>query len=200
MDSAESPFLIIGLGNPGPKYAATRHNIGYWVIDELAQRAGATLKKHRSGASIASIRLASTSGFMPGPAAVIATLGCYMNVSGGPAKALIQYYRTPLDRVIVAHDELDIPFGQIRLKQGGGEGGHNGLKSISGALGSKDYLRLRLGVGRPPGRQDPADYVLGDFGKQKEEARILAKEGVDALDLLANAGLVAAQQEFHSRA
>ncbi|NLG21377.1 MAG: aminoacyl-tRNA hydrolase, partial [Actinomycetales bacterium] len=157
------PWLVVGLGNPGPKYAGHRHNIGAMVIAELADQAGASAKEHKGRAWVSEVRLGTLPGGAPGPRAILAQPMTYMNVSGGPVAALVRFYKVPLEQIIVVHDELDIDFGSIKLKRGGGEGGHNGLRSISQSLGSKDYLRVRLGIGRPPGRQDPADYVLSDF-------------------------------------
>ncbi|MGO0574839.1 aminoacyl-tRNA hydrolase [Ornithinimicrobium panacihumi] len=196
-----SPWLIVGLGNPGPKYAGNRHNIGAMVVAEQAHAAGATLKQHKAArAWAAEIRLGTAPGGLPGPRAVIAQPMTYMNVSGGPVAGLAKFYKIPLEQIVVVHDELDIEPGQVRLKRGGGEGGHNGLRSISQSLGSKDYLRVRLGIGRPPGRQDPADYVLSDFPtRDKVETELLVGDGVDAVEDLVHLGLEAAQQRFHSR-
>ena len=155
-------WLVIGLGNPGPGYAGNRHNVGAMALEELAGRAvggRATFKAHKVRARVAEVRLK-----VGGPKVVLAVPSSYMNESGGAVSGLMKYYDVPVDRVVVLHDELDIDAGLVRLKQGGGEGGHNGLRSITKSLGSKDYLRVRLGVGRPPGRQDPADFVLKDFG------------------------------------
>jgi PTH1 family peptidyl-tRNA hydrolase len=153
-------WLIVGLGNPGPTYAGNRHNIGAMVVDELAARAGASLRAHKARAQVAEVRLGTLPGGAPGPRAILARPLSYMNESGGPVAGLVQFFKIPLERIIVVHDEIDIPFASVRLKRGGGEGGHNGLRSVSKSLGSKDYLRVRLGVGRPPGRMDAAAYVL----------------------------------------
>jgi PTH1 family peptidyl-tRNA hydrolase len=194
------PWLIVGLGNPGPKYARNRHNIGAMVIADLAQQARASAKEHKARAWVSEIRLGTLPGGAPGPRAILAQPMTYMNVSGGPVVALARFYKVPLEQIIVIHDELDIDFGVVRLKRGGGEGGHNGLRSISQSLGTKDYLRVRLGIGRPPGRQDPADYVLADFpSRDKVEVELLIGDGVDAVTDLVHTGLEATQQRFHSR-
>lgn len=198
---SESPWLVVGLGNPGPRYAGNRHNVGAMVIEALAQRSGATLREHKAGrAWAAEVRLGTAPGGLPGPKAVLARPMTYMNVSGGPVSGLSKFYKIPTDQVVVVHDELDLDFGTVRLKRGGGEGGHNGLRSISQSLGTKDYLRVRLGVGRPPGRQDPADYVLSDFpARDRQEVELLVGDGEDAVVELAQLGLTATQQRFHSR-
>lgn len=193
-------WLVVGLGNPGPTYAGNRHNIGAMVIDQLAARAGARLRSHRSRAVAAEVRLGNLPGGTPGPHAVLATPSTYMNESGGPVAGLLQFFKIPVERLIVVHDELDIPFATVRLKHGGGEGGHNGLKSVTRSVGTRDYLRVRVGIGRPPGRMDPAAYVLKDFsGSERKELPLLVADGVDAVDDLVVAGLEAAQQRFHSR-
>ncbi|WP_010148077.1 aminoacyl-tRNA hydrolase [Serinicoccus profundi] len=197
----EAPWLVVGLGNPGTRYAGNRHNVGAMVVEELARQSGASLRQHKAGqAWAAEVRLGTAPGGLPGPRAVLARPMTYMNVSGGPVSGLATFYKIPTEQVVVVHDELDIEPGQVRLKRGGGEGGHNGLRSISQSLGSKDYLRVRLGIGRPPGRQDPADYVLSDFPtKDRVETELLVGDGVDAVVDLAHLGLEATQQRFHSR-
>ncbi|SOC53920.1 aminoacyl-tRNA hydrolase [Ornithinimicrobium cerasi] len=199
MDTA--PWLVVGLGNPGARYAGHRHNVGAMVVDELARQASATLRAHKAGqAWAAEVRLGTGAGGLPGSRAVLARPSTYMNLSGGPVAGLAKFYKVPVDRVVVVHDELDIEPGQVRLKQGGGEGGHNGLRSVSQSLGTRDYLRVRLGIGRPPGRQDPADYVLSDFpSRDREETDLLVGDGADAVLDLTGLGLVAAQQRWHSR-
>ncbi|WP_298748924.1 aminoacyl-tRNA hydrolase [uncultured Serinicoccus sp.] len=197
----EAPWLVVGLGNPGTRYAGNRHNVGAMVVEELARQAGAGLRQHKAGrAWAAEVRLGTAAGGLPGPRAVLARPMTYMNVSGGPVSGLASFYKVPVERVVVVHDELDIEPGQVRLKRGGGEGGHNGLRSISQSLGSKDYLRVRLGIGRPPGRQDPADWVLSDFPtKDRVETELLVGDGADAVVDLAQLGLEATQQRFHAR-
>jgi len=198
-----TPWLIVGLGNPGPSYAGHRHNIGAMVVVELAARAGAGLRSHKARAVAAEVRIAVPSGVASGgalgPRAVIATPLSYMNESGGPVAGLLSFYKVPVDHLIVVHDDLDIPFADVRLKLGGGEGGHNGLRSITKSVGTRDYLRVRVGIGRPPGRMDAADYVLHDFaGSERSEVPLLISDAADALELLVAEGLVAAQQQWHS--
>lgn len=194
------PWLIVGLGNPGSGYAGNRHNVGVMVIEELAGRCGATLRAHKAQALGASVRLPQPSGAPGGPAAIIARPTTYMNVSGGPVKSLMNFFKVPLEQLIVVHDELDIDFGAVRLKKGGGEGGHNGLRSITSALGTKDYLRVRVGIGRPPGRMDVADFVLKDFNStEKKELPFLVDEAADATQALVDLGLTDAQNKVHAR-
>jgi len=188
---ADERWLIAGLGNPGAEYAGNRHNAGYMVADLLADRMGARFKRDRSGAAVATGRLAG----LP------VTLGkpmSYMNLSGRPVAALRNFYKIPPDRVIIVHDDLDIPFGAIRLKLGGGDNGHNGLRSVTAALVTRDYYRVRLGIGRPPGRMDPADFVLRDFAAaERRQLPGLIDRGGDAVEALLTGGLAAAQNEFH---
>ncbi len=191
-------WLVIGLGNPGPGYVETPHTVGFKVAEELAGRAvggRAAFKAHKARARVAEMRLE-----VGGPKVVLATPSSYMNESGGAVAGLMKYYDVPVERVVVIHDELDIDAGLVRLKQGGGEGGHNGLRSVSKSLGSKDYLRVRLGIGRPPGRQDPADFVLKDFSKAErtDVLPFLLDEGADAVEALIEVGLLEAQQRFHA--
>lgn len=193
------PWLVVGLGNPGPAYAGNRHNVGQMVLDELARRAGAAFTSHRTRSRVADVRLGTLPGGAPGPRVVLAKPSSYMNVSGGPVGALVQYLGVPADRLVVVHDELDIPFASVRLKSGGGEGGHNGLRSISSAVGTRDYVRVRVGVGRPPGRMDAADYVLKDFsGAERKELPWLLDSAADAVEAVVTQGLLAAQQRFHA--
>jgi len=193
-------WLVVGLGNPGPRYAGNRHNVGAMVVDELASRHGsARLKAHKARAGVAEVRLGLLPGGMPGPRAVLAVPSSYMNESGGPVKALMQFFSVDTDHLIVLHDELDIPAGEVRLKKGGGEGGHNGLRSISSALGTKDYLRVRVGIGRPPGRMEPADFVLRDFSvAERKELPFLISDAADATEQLVAEGLLQTQQRWHS--
>ena len=197
-----APWLVVGLGNPGPSYAGNRHNVGQMVLDELVRRTGQQLAVRRTSSTRAAVcesRLGMLPGGAPGPRVVLAKPASYMNVSGAPVAALVHYLGVPTERVVVVHDELDIPFGQIRLKAGGGEGGHNGLRSISSALGSRDYLRVRVGVGRPPGRTDAADYVLRDFSAaERKDLPWLVDAAADAVEMIVTQGLLAAQQRFHS--
>ena len=194
------PWLVVGLGNPGPGYAGNRHNIGAMVLAELAQQAGATPRQHKARAWVSEIRLGTLPGGAPGPRVVLAQPMTYMNTSGGPVAGVARFFSVPLEQVVVLHDELDIDFGAVRLKRGGGEGGHNGLRSVSQSLGTKDYLRVRLGIGRPPGRQDPADFVLSDWpARDRVDVELLIGDGADAVHDLVHLGLEAAQQRFHSR-
>ncbi len=194
------PWLVIGLGNPGATYAQHRHNVGAMVIAQMAQDAGTKLITHKARAVAAQIRVGTLPGGLPGPPAIVAQPQTFMNLSGGPVSGLAKFFSVPIERIVVVHDELDIDFGAVRLKRGGGEGGHNGLRSMSAALGSKDYVRVRLGIGRPPGRQDPADYVLSNFpSREREERDLLIGDGCDAVTDLVLFGLEAAQQRFHSR-
>jgi PTH1 family peptidyl-tRNA hydrolase len=186
-------WLIVGLGNPGPEYSHNRHNVGQMVLDELAARAGGGFKSHKSRAQVLEGRLG-----IGGPRVVLAKPQSYMNVSGGPVSALAQFYGIDPAHVIAVHDEIDIPFDTVKLKLGGGEGGHNGLRDISKALATKDYLRVRVGVGRPPGRMDTADFVLRDFSApEKKDLPFLIDAAADAVELLVKDGLLAAQQKFH---
>jgi peptidyl-tRNA hydrolase, PTH1 family len=205
---AMNPWLIVGLGNPGSSYRGHRHNIGAMVVDELAARTGVSLRSHKARAVAAEVRLSAQqsgpAGGSPagalGPRAVIATPLSYMNESGGPVAGLLSFYKIPVENLIVIHDELDIPFAEVRLKLGGGEGGHNGLRSITKSVGTRDYLRVRVGIGRPPGRADAADYVLHDFsGTERGEVPLLISDAADATERLVVEGLVAAQQQWHSR-
>jgi PTH1 family peptidyl-tRNA hydrolase len=187
-------WLIVGLGNPGPEYSGNRHNVGQMVLDGLAGRVGGKFKAHKARALVLEGRLG-----IGGPRLVLAKPGTYMNVSGGPVSALAKFYDVEPSRVVAVHDEIDIPFNTVRLKIGGGEGGHNGLRDISKALATKDYLRVRVGVGRPPGRMDTADYVLRDFGTaEKKELPFLLDDVADAVEVLIREGLTAAQQQFHT--
>ncbi len=188
------PWLVAGLGNPGPEYAGNRHNVGFMVADLLAGRLRARFGRARK----ASAEVAE--GFLSpgGPKLVLLKPLTYMNLSGGPVASLCQFYKIPLGQVIAVHDELDIPYGQVRLKLGGGEGGHNGLRSMSKSLGSKDYLRVRVGIGRPPGRQDPADYVLSNFSAtERKELDFLLDRAADATEALITKGLEWTQNAYH---
>ncbi|YCH09818.1 aminoacyl-tRNA hydrolase [Arthrobacter sp. alpha11c] len=187
-------WLIVGLGNPGSEYSNNRHNVGQMVLDELASRMGGKFKTHKARAQVVEGRLG-----IGGPRVVLAKPMTYMNVSGGPVAGLSKFFDIAPDHVIAVHDEIDIPFNTVKLKIGGGEGGHNGLRDISKALATKEYLRVRVGVGRPPGRMDTADFVLRDFATaEKKELPFLLDEAADAVELLMNEGLLAAQQKHHA--
>lgn len=193
------PWLVVGLGNPGESYARHRHNVGAMVVEELARRAGTTLRRHKARAVVAEVRLGVRPAGALGPRTVLARPMTFMNESGGTVAGLCAFWKIPLDRLVVVHDELDIPAGEVRLKQGGGEGGHNGLRSVSRSLGGREYLRVRLGIGRPPGRMEPADFVLRDFSAaERVGLPLLIGEAADAVAMLVTNGLTAAQQRFHS--
>jgi PTH1 family peptidyl-tRNA hydrolase len=185
-------WLVVGLGNPGPDYATSRHNAGFMVVDAVAQRLGGRFSAHRGRADV-------VTGAVDGVAAVLMKPKTFMNLSGGPVASLRDFYKVPLDRVVVVHDELDLPFGSLRLKRGGGDGGHNGLRSITTALGGPDYLRVRVGIGRPPGRTDPARYVLRPFGSTEHpDLDLMIDRAADAVAALLVVGLDRAQNIFNS--
>ncbi|MFP1603480.1 aminoacyl-tRNA hydrolase [Microbacterium sp. 2216-1] len=190
-----STWLIVGLGNPGPRYAPTRHNIGQMVLDELADRRGERFREHKAGARVVETWLRPG-----GDKLVLAKPNSYMNTSGTPVAALARFYSVDPERVLVIHDELDIPFDSIRMKTGGGHGGHNGVRDVARALGTADFPRVRAGIGRPPGRQDPADWVLAPFGTVEHKTLpIFLSDLADAVEQLVDEGLLAAQQKHHSR-
>ncbi|MFN8195861.1 MAG: aminoacyl-tRNA hydrolase [Nocardioidaceae bacterium] len=191
-------WLVVGLGNPGPSYAGHRHNAGYLVVDELASRLGSPLRAHKSGrADIVEGRLGVPG--TPGPRVVLARPRSFMNQTGGPVASLGAFYKVGPHRVVVVHDELDIPFGRLRIKFGGGDNGHNGLRSIRSALGTGDFYRVRVGVGRPPGRQDPADFVLSSYSStERKELPFQVGDAADAVECLLTEGLAATQQRFNS--
>ena len=185
-------WLIVGLGNPGPAYAGNRHNVGFMVLDLLAERVGGRFKAHKGRADIVEGRLA-------GEPVVLAKPKSYMNESGGPVASVRGFFKIPLEQVVVVHDELDITYGTLRLKRGGGDGGHNGLRSLSRSLGSREYLRVRGGIGRPPGRQDPADFVLEDFrAAERKDLPFFVDRAADAVEALITVGLEPAQNRFHA--
>jgi peptidyl-tRNA hydrolase, PTH1 family len=193
--TVEAPWLVVGLGNPGPEYAKNRHNVGFMIADVLAGRVGARFSRaRRAAAEVAEARLG-----YGGPRVVLAKPMTYMNLSGGPVAGLAQFYKVPTAQIVAVHDELDLPWTQLRLKIGGGEGGHNGLRSLSKSLGTKDYLRVRFGIGRPPGRQDPADYVLQDFSAvERKELDFFVDRAADAVEMLIQRGLEATQNYYHA--
>jgi len=190
----ESPWLVVGLGNPGREYAGNRHNVGFLVADLLAKRVGGRFgRAKRAVAEVAEGRL----GF-GGPRLVLAKPLTFMNLSGAPVVALAQFFKVPVENVVAVHDELDVPYGQVRVKRGGGEGGHNGLRSMSKSLASKEYARVRFGIGRPPGRQDPADYVLSDFsGVERKELDFLVDRAADVVEAVVLEGVEWAQNKYH---
>jgi PTH1 family peptidyl-tRNA hydrolase len=190
-------WLVVGLGNPGPTYAGTRHNAGYLVADELRRRLGGSWRAHKTGhADVVEGRLGP-----PGTDAarvVLVRPRCYMNESGGPVKALAKFYKVPVDHVVAVHDELDIDFGTLRAKLGGGDNGHNGLKSMRSSLGTGDFYRVRMGIGRPPGRQNPADFVLSSYGAaERKELPFQVDRAADAVESLVTDGLELTQQRFN---
>lgn len=195
MTAVDAPWLVVGLGNPGPEYAKNRHNVGFLIADVLAGRVGARFSRaRRAVAEVAEARLG-----YGGPRLVLVKPMTYMNLSGGPVAGLAQFYKVPIGQIVAVHDELDLPWTQLRLKIGGGEGGHNGLRSLSKSLGSKDYLRVRFGIGRPPGRQDPADYVLQDFSAvERKELDFFVDRAADAVEMLIQRGLEATQNYYHA--
>jgi PTH1 family peptidyl-tRNA hydrolase len=197
MSEQSAPWLVVGLGNPGKEYAGNRHNAGFMVADLLVGRLGARFSRHRKAvAEVAEGRLGVG---VDAPRLILAKPRTYMNLSGGPVAGLAQFYKIPVGQIVAVHDELDIPYGALRLKVGGGEGGHNGLRSMSRSLGTKEYVRVRFGVGRPPGRQDPADYVLSDFSStERKELEFLVDRAADAVEMVVQRGLEPAQNLYHT--
>lgn len=189
-------WLVVGLGNPGDQYAATRHNVGQMVIDELIRRHNIKLTSHKSRTDIAAYKLGTGESTQ---SIILAKSKGYMNESGGPIKALASFYSVETENIIALHDELDIAFATIRSKMGGGDNGHNGLKSMTSAFGTPDYYRVRLGIGRPMGQQDPADFVLKAFSKieQKDLAEFIVR-GADVVESLITQGLERTQTAFNS--
>lgn len=196
-DTSTEVWLVVGLGNPGPSYAGNRHNVGYLVVDELAQRWGSRFRAHKTGrADVVEGRVGAPGS--PGPRVVLAKPRSYMNEVGGPVKALVTFYKIAPERVVAVHDELDIAFGTLRLKLGGGDNGHNGLKSMRSSLGTGDFHRVRAGIGRPPGRQDVADFVLADYSRtEQKELPFQVGDAADAVECLVTEGLEQAQQRFN---
>ncbi|MEV8309668.1 aminoacyl-tRNA hydrolase [Streptomyces flavidovirens] len=196
MTDAADPWLIVGLGNPGPDYAANRHNVGFMVVDLLAERMRAKFKAHKARAQVVEGRLGA-----PGPAnrrVVLAKPQSYMNLSGGPVTALRDFYKVPTAHIVAVHDELDIDYGTLRVKLGGGDNGHNGLKSMTKSMGP-DYHRVRFGIGRPPGRMQVADFVLKDFSStERKELGYFVDRAADAVECLVTEGLERAQSAYNS--
>ncbi|MEV7421348.1 MULTISPECIES: aminoacyl-tRNA hydrolase [unclassified Streptomyces] len=194
---ANAPWLIVGLGNPGPGYAANRHNVGFMVADLLAERIGGSYKRaQKAQAQVIEGRLGA-----PGPASrrvVLAKPTSYMNLSGGPVVGLRDFYKVPTANIVAVHDELDIDYGTLRLKLGGGDNGHNGLKSMTKAMGP-EYHRVRFGIGRPPGRMQVADFVLKDFSSvERKELAYFVDRAADAVEALVTEGLERAQSAYNS--
>jgi PTH1 family peptidyl-tRNA hydrolase len=190
-------WLVVGLGNPGPAYAGHRHNVGYLVDDVLAERMGSPFRAHKSGrADVVEGRLGPVGAETP--RVVLARARSYMNESGGAVSTLAKFYKVPPERIIAVHDELDIPYGALRIKLGGGDNGHNGLRSMRTSLGTGDFYRVRVGIGRPPGRQDPADFVLSNYSAtERKELEINVVEAADAVESLVADGLEQTQQRFN---
>ena len=189
--SEPGPWLVIGLGNPGPQYVANRHNAGYLVAEILADRVDGNFKAHKCRAEVIETRFGDDR-------VVLAKPRSYMNESGGPVTALRDFFKVPVERIVVVHDELDLPFGAIRIKLGGGDNGHNGLKSLRRSLGSGEFHRVRLGIGRPPGRQDPADWVLRDWSStERKDIDLHLERAADAVETLIADGLASAQNTYN---
>lgn len=187
-------WLIVGLGNPGPGYSGNRHNVGQMVLDTLAKRIGASFKAHKSNSVVAEARL----GF-GGPKIVLAKPLSYMNTSGGPVANLAKFYSVDPSQIVVVHDELDIDPHQVRIKFGGGHAGHNGLRDIIAAIATQDFVRVRVGIGRPPGRQEVAEFVLKDFSAaERSELPVTLEIAADALQAIVESGVSAAQQKFNA--
>ena len=190
---ADDRWLVVGLGNPGPGYAGHRHNVGQMVVSELASRLGAAFKVHKAGATVAEVRIRPG-----GDRIALAVPSTFMNVSGRPVAALLKFYSLDASRLVVIHDELDLPFDTVRLKAGGGPGGHNGIRDII-AVAGPDFIRVRVGIGRPPGRQDPADFVLSPFSKaERDVLPNLLTDAADATESVLMDGLHAAQGKWHA--
>jgi PTH1 family peptidyl-tRNA hydrolase len=197
-DTDRDTWLVVGLGNPGPAYAGHRHNVGYLVVDELARRMGGGLRAHKSGrADVLEGRLAPPG--TPAPKVVLGRARGYMNESGGAASTLVKFYGVEPDHVVAIHDELDIAFDTLRIKLGGGDNGHNGLRSLRASLGTGDFYRVRVGIGRPPGRQDPADFVLSNYSAaERKVLPFQVDKAADAVECLIEHGLAETQQRFNS--
>jgi len=189
--------MVVGLGNPGREYEGNRHNVGLLVADLIAARTGTKFGRHRrSFADVAETRLGVGA---EAPQLIIAKPLSYVNLAGGPVAALARFYKIESAQIVAVHDDLDLPYGQLRAKLGGGEGGHNGLRSISESLSTKDYLRARFGIGRPPGRQDPADYVLSDFSAtERKELEFLVDRTADIVESIIGRGLEWTQNAYHA--
>ena len=196
--SDQETWLVVGLGNPGPAYAGHRHNVGYLVVDELATRMGGSLRAHKSGrAAVLEGRLSAPGA--PAPKVVLGRARGYMNESGGAVSTLLKFYGVAPDHLVAIHDELDIAFDKLRVKLGGGDNGHNGLRSIRASLGTGDFYRVRVGIGRPPGRQDPADFVLSNYSAaERKVLPFQVDKAADAVESLIERGLAETQQRFNS--
>jgi len=192
---ADDVWLVVGLGNPGPSYAGHRHNVGFLVADLLAERMGGRFKAHRRGRADV---LEGRVGGIPGHRVVLAKPRSYMNESGGPVASLRDFYTVGPERLLVVHDELDIPYGTLRVKLGGGDNGHNGLKSLRKSLATGEFHRVRFGIGRPPGRMEPADFVLRDFSPaERKDLALHVDRAADAVECLVTEGLERAQNAYN---
>ena len=192
--SNQAAYLIVGLGNPGPDYSANRHNVGQMALDVLATRLGAKYKSHKAGAAVAEARLG-----MGGAKLILAKPNSFMNLSGKPVAALLKFYDLTEANLIVLHDELDIPPATVRLKQGGGHAGHNGLRDIIAAIGTNDFARVRIGIGRPPGRMETADFVLKDFSAtERKDLPVTLEISADAAEAIVADGVALASGRFHA--
>jgi peptidyl-tRNA hydrolase, PTH1 family len=191
-------WLVVGLGNPGPAFASHRHNIGYRVADELARRMGVRFRAARGmRAEVADGRIGPAGADRP--RLLVAKSRTFMNESGWAVRRLLTYYKLQPSNMIVVHDELDIDPGQLRVKFGGGDNGHNGLKSIRTSLGTGDFYRVRIGVGRPHGRQDPADFLLSDIpANAREDIEVEIGRAADAVESLVGVGLNKTQNAFNT--
>ena len=198
MTAPQDLWLVVGLGNPGPSYSGHRHNIGYLVADELASRMGSPFRAHKSGrAEVVEGRLAPPGA--PAPRVVLMRGRGYMNESGGPVSTVAKFYGVTPSGIIAIHDELDIGFGTLRVKLGGGDNGHNGLRSMRASLGTGDFYRVRAGIGRPPGRQQVADFVLSDYSSaERKELPFQVGDAADAVESLVTDGLEKTQSRFNS--
>ena len=191
-------WLVVGLGNPGPSYAGHRHNVGYLVTSELADRMGTSFRAHKSGrAEVVEGRLGAVGG--DAPRVVLARPRTFMNESGGAVKQLASFYKVPPERIVAVHDELDLPFDTMRVKLGGGDNGHNGLRSLRSALGTGDFYRVRIGIGRPPGRQEVPDFVLSNYSAaERKDLPLQVVTAADAVESLVADGLERTQGRFNS--
>ena len=196
---SDTVWLVVGLGNPGPSYAQTRHNVGYLVVEELASRMGSAFRAHKSGrADVVEGRLGSPGTPLGDIRVVLMKARSFMNESGGPVSTLATFYKVPPEQVVAIHDELDIDVGQLRIKLGGGDNGHNGLKSLRSSLGTGDFHRVRVGIGRPPGQQTVHDFVLKPWSStEKKELDLNVEEAADSVESLISRGLEATQSAFN---
>ena len=186
-------WIVAGLGNPGTRYEWTRHNAGAMVIAVLLERTGSSLRRHKSGSLVAETTI-------EGGRVVLARAMTFMNESGRPLGELARWYKTPAERFVAVHDEIDIPFGTVRIKLGGGTAGHNGLRSIESHLGTRDFLRVRVGVGRPRGQGDATDHVLSEFSaSERKELPDVLSRAADAVEMIIAGGSERAMNEVNTR-